>query len=169
MPCAIVGSSWAMALIYVKRLARLNREAIARSSAHDRAASLRLRRTVPAVEGGAATVRPAVNWRRMNWAVSRAACCTTTADAPGTGIWAGIKAAAHIVLGIWDGTPSARGAVALMLLARSLTTGGAGGTNPTAGPSTNRRTMWRMRVPASLIFVASGHLMVALLLAINGL
>jgi hypothetical protein len=29
--------------------------------------------------------------------------------------------------------------------------------------------MWRMRVPASLIFVASGHLMVALLLAINGL
>ena len=30
------------------------------TSGYDRAASLRLRRTMPAVEGGAATVRPAV-------------------------------------------------------------------------------------------------------------
>ena len=35
-------------------------EAVTLSSAHDRAPSLRLHRTVPAVEGGAATVRPSL-------------------------------------------------------------------------------------------------------------
>jgi len=40
--------------------ARLNHPAAALSSGHDRAASLRLHRTVPAVEGGASAVGPIV-------------------------------------------------------------------------------------------------------------
>ena len=49
------------ALIYVKKLAQLNRKAIALSSGHGLA--LRLHRTVPAVEGGPTAFRPAVGSR----------------------------------------------------------------------------------------------------------
>jgi hypothetical protein len=59
------------------------------SSAHDRAASLRLHRTVPAVEGGAATVRPAVGPRNQSM--------TATGDgAPG---WIILGFAALITIG----------------------------------------------------------------------
>jgi hypothetical protein len=71
LACAIFGGSRAAALIYVKQgvrtlpsLARLNREAIALFSGDGPAsAALRLHRTVPAVKGGAVTVRSAVGSR----------------------------------------------------------------------------------------------------------
>jgi hypothetical protein len=44
----------------------------------------------------------------------------------------------------------------------TLTIDGAGGTNPAAGPSTYRRTMWRMSSTQTLIFVAAVTVMVAL-------
>ena len=78
-------------------------EAVTLSSAHDRAPSLRLHRTVPAVEGGTTTVRPAVGSRnqprlpcrglptaatatvsaRRGWAPTTAVAAATTPTATG--------------------------------------------------------------------------------------
>jgi hypothetical protein len=44
----------------------------------------------------------------------------------------------------------------------TLTIDGAGGTNPAAGTSTYRRTMWRTSSTQALIFVAAVAVMVAL-------
>lgn len=44
----------------------------------------------------------------------------------------------------------------------TLTSHCAGGTNPVAGPSTYRRTMWRLSNAQALIFVAAVVIMVAL-------